>query len=384
MERFEVGVVGAGVHGASATFHLASRGVGAVVVERGTPASGPTGFSSGICRAYYTNDFLAGVARDSIRMFERFEELTGVDAGHRRTGLYYLHPEEDAAEARASVSRLNALGIPTDLYEGAELATRLSGFELEGIALGAYEREAGYADPHATTEGFMRKAVELGAEVRLHTSVIGLEPDPSGGWVLRTGEGDGIACERILLAAGPWTRPLGRMVGVDLPLTVERHIVATMRWASAERVPGFGDVLRGIYMRPEGDDLFLLGPLTPASQVDPDDFTTSITPEEVEDLARRLTARVPGLGSAEVHGGWASLYDVSPDWQPVIGQIAPGVFVDAGTSGHGFKLAPALGGHVADLVMSGTPAPGLAAFGPDRFREGHDLAAGFGESRILG
>ncbi len=384
METFEVGVVGAGVHGASAAFHLATRGVRAVVVERGTPAGGPTGFSSGICRAYYTNDFLAGVARDSIRMFERFEELTGTDAGHRRTGLYYLHPEGDAAEVRASVSRLNALGIPTDVCDPAELASRLPGFELDGVAIGAYEREAGYADPHATTEGFMRRAQELGTEVRLHTAVTGIDPDLSGGWTLRTADGESIGCRRILLAAGPWTRPLAQMVGVDLPLTVERHIVATLRWASATRVPGFGDVLGGFYLRPEGDDLFLLGPLTPASRVDPDDFLTSITPQEVEDLARRLTARVPGLESAEVHGGWASLYDVSPDWQPVIGQITPGIFVDAGTSGHGFKLAPALGGHVVDLVMTGIADPGLAAFSPDRFREGHDLAAGFGDSRILG
>jgi glycine/D-amino acid oxidase-like deaminating enzyme len=61
--------------------------------------------------------------------------------------------------------------------------------------------------------------------------------------------------------------------------------------------------------------------------------------------------RVPGLSESAARGGWASLYDVSPDWQPVIGEIAEHVFVDAGTSSHGFKLAPALGRHVADLVL---------------------------------
>ncbi|MFI5042823.1 MAG: NAD(P)/FAD-dependent oxidoreductase, partial [Acidimicrobiales bacterium] len=291
---------------------------------------------------------------------------------------------EDVVDVRASVRRLNELGIPTDLFEGADLAARLPGFHLDGIAIGAYEQEAGYADPHATTEGLLRKALELGAEARLGTAVIGIERDPVGGGVLITQDAGRIGCRRILLAAGPWTRPLAQMVGVDLPLSVERHIVATFRWATADRVPGFGDVTGGFYMRPEGDELFLLGPLTPASQADPDDFLTSITPDEVEDLARRLTARVPSLSRAEVHGGWASLYDVSPDWQPVIGEIAPGVFVDAGTSGHGFKLAPALGAHVADLVTTGTADAGLAAFDPLRFKEGHDLAAGFGDARILG
>jgi glycine/D-amino acid oxidase-like deaminating enzyme len=88
---------------------------------------------------------------------------------------------------------------------------------------------------------------------------------------------------------------------------------------------------------------------------------------------------------SEFHGGWASLYDVSPDWQPTIGEVAPNVFVDAGTSGHGFKLAPALGRHVADLVSGASDVdPGLVDFDPVRFERGSALAAGYGDARILG
>ncbi|HEX7247062.1 MAG TPA: FAD-binding oxidoreductase, partial [Actinomycetota bacterium] len=249
---------------------------------------------------------------------------------------------------------------------------------------GAFERHAGYADPHATTDGLIQAAVGHGADVRLHTDVTTIDRGLAGGGTLVTGHGDRILCDRVLLAAGPWTRPLALGVGVDLPLTVERHAVATFRWGPAEPVPGFGDVPGGFYLRPEGDDLFLLGSLTPAVQVDPDDFAATIAPDEVEELARLLVARVPALELAEVQGGWASLYDVSPDWQPVIGQIAPGIFVDAGTSGHGFKLAPALGAHVADLVMGNLLDPGLQAFSPERFGAGHGLDAGFGAVRILG
>jgi glycine/D-amino acid oxidase-like deaminating enzyme len=384
MSTYAVGIVGAGVHGAAAAYHLATRGVPTVVVERTTPAGGPTGLSSGICRAYYTNDFLARVARDAIEMFERFEQVVGADAGHRRTGLYMLHPAEDELAVRASVARLNEIGVETDLLEPDALRARLPGFDLTGVAIGAFERHAGYADPHATTEALMRAATDRGAELRVHTRVTRIEPSDSGGGVLVTDRDERLDCERILLAAGPWTRPLAAGIGVDLPLTVERHAVATFRWGSAEPVPGFADVPTGFYLRPEGDDLFLLGSLTPAPQVDPDDFRTTIAPDEVEHLARLLVARVPGLETAEVQGGWASLYDVSPDWQPVIGEIAPGIVVDAGTSGHGFKLAPALGAYVADLLMGEPADPGLEAFSPARIRSGHDLDAGFGEVRILG
>ena len=77
MSSYDVAVIGAGVHGASVAFHLANRGVRTVVIERTSPAGGPTGRSSAIVRAYYTNAFLAAVARDSIAMFRDFERHTG-------------------------------------------------------------------------------------------------------------------------------------------------------------------------------------------------------------------------------------------------------------------------------------------------------------------
>jgi len=384
METFDVGVVGGGIHGAAAAYHVAGRGISTVLFERSTPASGPTGRSSAVCRAYYTNGFLARAARDSIAMFERFEELTGTDAGFRRTGFRYLHPPEDLEAVRPAVERLNELGIATDLWEPDEGAARLPGFDLEGVGVVAFEHDAGYADPHAATEGLTRTAAAGGASIRSGTAIVGLEPEASGGGVLVAADGTRTGCGRILIAAGPWTRPLAMQAGADLPLTIERHIVGTFTWASAEPAPAHGDLIQGYYFRPEGDTQFLMGPVHPEPDVDPDDFAEEIATDEVERLASMVVRRVPGLAAAESTRGWASLYDVSPDWQPVIGEIAPGVFVDAGTSGHGFKLAPALGGHVADLVTGTQVDPGLADFDPFRFERGTELAAGYRDARILG
>ncbi len=379
MTTYDVGIVGAGIHGAAAAFHLVHQGASVAIVERTTPAGGPTGASSAVCRAYYTNRFLAECARDSIAMFEDFETVVGVDAGHRRTGIYYLHPPQDVDGARDSVDRLNGLGVATKLLEGERLAAALPGFDLEGIAAAAYEPHAGYADPHATTNGLFAAALELGATAYLGRSVTGVEPG-----ALTLDGGERLACGSILLAAGPWTGPLATMVGADLPLTVERHVVASFRWAGVDPVPAHGDTVGGYYLRPEGEDLFIVGPLLPEPQVDPDDYDTQIRSDEIERLAEAIVRRVPRLEGVESTGGWASLYDVSPDWQPVIGQIAPGVFVDAGTSGHGFKLAPALGRHVATMVLGDPTDPGLAEFHPDRFGAGGGLAAGYRDARILG
>jgi sarcosine oxidase, subunit beta len=382
MSSHDVAVIGAGVHGASVAFHLTSRGVRTVVIERTSPASGPTGRSSAIVRAYYTNEFLARVARDSIAMFRDFERHAGREAGFRETGLLVLHPPEDEATVREVVPRLNEQGIPTDLLEPQQVVAEWPAFDLDGIAIAAFERDAGYADPVLTTQGLLERARELGAEIRVGHGVTAIERQGSA-WTVSTTDAS-VAAERVLIAAGPWSAPLAAMVGADLPLTVERHIVATFAWSDDTRVPAHGDLPNGYYFRPEGDELFLMGPLHPEPNVAPDSFDERVGTDEAERLAAGVIRRAPALKHATARGGWASLYDVSPDWQPVIGEIAPGVFVDAGTSGHGFKLAPALGAHIANLLTGAEVDPALEQFHPRRFERAGALDAGFGEARILG
>lgn len=384
VERVDVAIVGAGVHGASAAYHLASSGVRVVVFERTVPAGGPTGRSSAVCRSYYTNAFLARMAHESVAFFERFHELTGGDAGFRKMGALFLHADDDRAQVEQTKPGLDEAGVPVELVELEEIRERFPMFDLTGIGFGVWDVDAGYADPAGTTEGLARRAQALGAELRLRTSVARIEPSDAGGATIVTADGDRVAAPRVLVAAGPWTRELAASLGIELPLSVERHIVATFSWGSAPRVPLHADIPNGYYFRPEGEDLFLVGSLLPGQAADPNEPVAPIASEEIDEHAALVVRRVAELERAEVHGGWTSFYDVSPDWQPVIGELAPGVFVDAGTSGHGFKLAPALGGEVAKLVLGRGPDPALAQFHPRRFDEHAELRAGYGGALILG
>ena len=381
----DVVIIGAGVHGASAAYHLARSGTRVTVIERLAPAGGPTGLSSGVCRAYYTNAFLAEAARDSIRMMLDFEEIgRGHDSGYRRTGFLYLHPPQDAQGVTDNAARLNTLEIRVELHRGDDLARQFPQFALDDIGIGAYEVEAGYADPAGTTAGLMAGAVASGAVLRSHATVQELKLRPGGGAVVRLPGRESLEADRLLVAAGPWTAPLTRQVGVELPLGVERHVVATTRLADPARIPfGHSDLVTGYYCRPEGADQYVMGWTHPGEPVNPDQFDRSIRRDEELELENAVARRYLLMHDAEPRGGWASLYDVSPDWQPVIGEIAEGVFVDAGTSGHGFKLAPALGRHVADLVR-GRPDRRLAQFDPQRFEKGELLSAGYRDARILG
>ncbi len=386
MEAFDVGIIGGGVHGASAAFHLRDRDVSTVVFERGDVAGGPTGRSSAVCRAYYTNLFLARVARESLDLLGRFDEVTGGhDAGYHRTGGLFLHGPEDVEEVRRAADALTAIGTVTEALTVEQLADRFPAFDLTGVGIGGWEQGAGYADPVLTTQGLMAAARERGVDFRRHTEVVRLQHRGSNGTVVHLHDGSSVTVGRLLIAAGPWSGPLADQVGATLPLTVERHVVATYGWGPTQPIEHvFADIVQGYYAKPEPSDHFIVGPLTPSPTIsNPDGIDGRLRDEESEHLAARVITRIPGLEEIQPRGGWASLYDVSPDWQPVIGEIADGVYVDAGTSGHGFKLAPGLGRYVADLVL-GSPDPALEPFGPQRFTAGDGLAAGWGDARILG
>ena len=273
-------------------------------------------------------------------------------------------------DVEASAERLNQLGSRPSLFDPGRFVQEYPSFDPDGIGVAALERDAGYADPHATTEGLYRRAVELGAVGRIGCSGRAARALGTGAWsttrrrdidVMRPGVDrrravDGSRSRRR------WGRPPadGRATRrCDVP-------VGGRRPDAGARRPD-----RGYYFRPEGEDLYLVGPVHPAPQADPDDFDQEIREDEVRRLAEAVVRRVPQLEGSQVHGGWASLYDVSPDWQPVIGEVAPNVFVDAGTSGHGFKLAPALGKHVADLVSRSPELdPRLAGLRPVPVRAG--------------
>jgi sarcosine oxidase subunit beta len=382
----EVAIIGAGIHGASAAFHLASMGVKPVVFERVAPAGGPTGRSSAICRAYYTNPYLARVAHTSLEMFRSFADLTaGRDCGYHETGAVYLHPGADTAALHEAAAYMNSIGTRIEMLAPTDLKREFPLINADGIGVAGWEQGAGYADPVATTAGLLARACELGATQRLYTRVAGLHARVGGGATLTLESGETTECERVLIAAGPWTRMLAAQLGVDLPLTVERHYVATIRWPEAREMRyTHADIVGGYYCKPEGEDLYCLGLLTPEPEVEPDELVRGIDTEESHSLASLATKRIPRLKDAVSTGGWASLYDVSPDWMPVIGEIAPRVFVDAGTSGHGFKLGPALGADVASLLMGTDVDAGIREFTSDRFTRGHRLAAGYGSARILG
>jgi sarcosine oxidase subunit beta len=382
----DVIVIGAGIHGLTAAYHLAQRGISVEVVDKAGVAEGPTGDASGVVRSYYTNSFLAEIAETSATLLADLEDQPGTASGLRRTGGLYLHGADDVEAVRATVDRLGGVGVEAEVLTPAEIEVRHPGLHLDGIAIGVWEPGAGTADPHRTALSYSQLLTALTVPLHLGRAVIGIEELGSGVEVTLD-DGSVLAGGRLLIAAGPWTGRLARLIGADLPLTAERHVVVGRRHLPhdlADAVPHvLIDVAAGYYSRPWGDEGYVLGALAATEPGNPDHLDREVTAQEIDRLAGAAARRAPVRGRAVPDRSWASWYDVSPDWQPVIGQIGERTFVDAGTSGHGFKLAPVLGDHVARLLI-GEADPRLDQFSPDRFATGLALSGGFGTARILG
>jgi sarcosine oxidase subunit beta len=377
MPRADVIVVGGGCTGASAAFWLASAHRQRVVlVEREQIGGGPTAYTSGIVRMHYSYDPMIRLALRSLEVFRRFDEVVGGTADFRVTGFLILVPRGQEATLAANVRMQQRLGVETSLLTGADVAALDGRLRTDDVGAAAYEPRSGYADGYATTAAFAAAAKRHGADVRDSTPVLRIVTD--GARVTGVDTPDGrIDAGAVLVAAGPWTPHLLAPLGASPPIRATRHQVAVLEAPAG--TPALGpimvDLVTGLYTRPDVEQQFLMGSVeeSPDEEVAPDAFNEGTDFAFVERMSARLEHRVPAFAGVAVRRGYASLYDVTPDWQPILGAVpgVDGLFVAAGFSGHGFKLCPAIGEAVAAIIMTGRFDPvDLTPFRFTRFAEG--------------
>lgn len=382
----EVLVVGAGIAGASTAFHLADRGTTVTLLERSTPASGPTGRSGALSHAFYFLPELSQLARNGTEFLRTMPDRIGHPSDFREVGLLWGFGPGLAPEVARTVERVRGEGVTLETLTPEQMLELAPGFTTDGLAIAMWEPSAGYADPATATASVVVAARERGAAVRLNTPIARLLTDGSRVAGVETRDGERIEAGAVVLATGPWTRPILEEIGISLPLTMERHsIMALDVPGRAREVLPFTwcDDTLVHYARPDGDHRVLIGswagggtgyrhPDVPRSEVsNPDVYTTTVSDREAAWILELMLPRAPGLADLPFGTGWACIYDMSPDDNPLIGPIEgkDGLFAVAGSSGHGFKLGPAVGEEVARLITTGE-APLLSPFSPNRFGEG--------------
>lgn len=378
-ERADVIVVGAGVQGASLAFHLAQRGTRVLVLERQSIAAGATGRSSGFVRMHYDLESDARLAWASFPYFREWQDVVGAgDCGFVRTGFMQIMPETLADNVRANVEMQQAIGIATGIVDRAEIARLVPGVVTDDIGIGAYEPESGYADPAGTTAGFLAAARDLGARLVQGCQVLAVAVDGDAVVGVETDRGR-FDAPIVVDVGGAWAARLASTVGVAVPVEAWRHDTAFFGLPPGRSVdfPIVIDEPNQVYFRPEGRDMMLVG-LEAGNEIggSPDRPLSSATPATIEDMVRRVCARVPWMAEGNLrtaHGGQDGI--TTADQRPILGRAGPdGFYLACGFSGTGFKTAPAVGACLAELILDGQATTvDISGYSLERFAEGRLL-----------
>jgi sarcosine oxidase subunit beta len=388
MQTADVVVVGAGINGASTAYNLAKRGAGTVVlIEKQLLASGGTGRSAAIIRQHYSTEELVKMVRRSTELFHHFDDEVGGDSGFVNTGWAFLVPEDVSEGLTANLEMGRRLGVDVREISKEDLLEMEPRIELGDVFRIAYEPGSGYADPRATTHSYVRRFVELGGQLKQLCAVTGLRLEGDRIAEVETEAGP-ISTGVVVNAAGPWSGRLAAMAGVTLPIEVTREeeiIYATAAVGGPPRLC-FSDMAKAIYYRPDGRDNTLVGRGFPKEyeHVNPDGYDQEVDVSFIAEAERLFHQRLPALASSLALNSYTGLYDVTPDWHPVLGRVEgiEGFYLCAGFSGHGFKIGPAVGELMAEEVVDGgAHTVDLGRFGVDRFETGALIEAAYGANR---
>ena len=379
----EVVIIGGGVTGTAAAWWLTQRGARDVVLlERGTVGCGGTGKSSGIVRCHYGVPSLAAMAWKGLLLLENAAAVLGDDAGFRPVGYLVGVGPENVPALHANLSMQQSLGIETAAVSPDVAGSLWPAADCSDFAAFGYEPRGGYGDPYRTAQAFAAAARRGGARIRQGSEAVAVRH--SGGRVTGVLLADGTvqAAGTVVLAAGPWSVALAAPLGLGLPIRVCREqILLVAPGRALGSVPVLSDLVNLQYIRTEPSGELLCGnsDLHTLELADPDDYRNSADPGFTEAAAAKLARRFPGLPDAAVASSYAGCYDVTPDFNPVISLTGvAGLVVAAGFSGHGFKISPAVGELIADLVCTGSsndPDVPDRDFRLSRFAEGDPLSS---------
>ena len=369
-------IIGGGVVGCSIAYHLARRGLrDVVVVERETVGAGTTSKAAGGIRAQFPSETEIRFSLEAIRVFENFREEFGVDIGYRKIG--YLFLVSDPADLRGFEERMalqQRLGVDVRRITPKEARAIVPALHVDDLVAAVWGPQDGMAGPAEVTNGFARRARDLGVRIAEGLDVTAIDVEAGRVRGVRTSEGR-IDAPRVVNAAGPSAARVGRLAGLDIPvLPRRRHIFFTDPFPDLPGpVPLTTDRGSGFYFRKEMEQVLL----SPGDVEDVgDDPSVAVDWGRVERTVQMAVHRIPVIENARIAGGWAGLRPLTPDDHAIIGP-APGLegmFLAVGFGGHGFQHSPATGRYVAEWMLDGRPSMDLSLFDPGRFAAGRSVA----------
>ena len=351
----DIVIIGGGVMGASAAYHLAKRRMRNIVLLEKEEffGTGATGRCAGGVRYQFSTEINVRLSIESLPMIERFREEIGQDVNYRKCGyLLIATNEKDATTFQHNVELQNNLGVPTQLLSGDEVRARLPLMRFEDAMAGTFNSKDGIVDPNSVVAGYISAAQKLGVKALTGVEATGVCVKGDEVEAVETTQGV-IHTRQILNTAGPWAGQIGKMAGVDIPIVpIRRQMFTTNPLKEIpEDFPFVIDFAQSLYFHREGEGL-LIGM---SNQNETPGFDQNIDEDfEFVNLEAAI-ARMPLLERASRASHWAGLYEVTPDAHPIFGgSNIKGFTLCAGFSGHGFMHGPVAGKLMSEYILDGT------------------------------
>lgn len=369
-ETADIVIIGAGIVGCSVAYHLAMQSAPKVVmVEKDLVCSGSTGKSAGGVRQQFTTEVNIRLSIESLKMFHRMQDELGIDPGFRQVGYLFMASTQGELDLfRRNAGIQQRYGIPVQIISTDEVRRLVPYVRLDDILGGAYCPTDGYAAPYEVTMGYAAAARRLGVKIHEQRPVTRVLRDHGRVVGVETTQGP-LHAPVVLNAAGAAAGLVGEMAGVDVPVKpYRRQLFTTLPLPAFTSEPPLTiDYHRNWYFRGEMGGCLFSGPKDEEST-----FNTNVDWEHVAESVEKAVSRVPILAEAEIHRGWAGLYEISPDNNAILGAVPElaGFYVASGHSGHGFMHGPITGKLMAELILTGKTGIDIIPLGIERFRTG--------------
>ena len=379
-------VIGGGVVGVAALYHLAKKGWGddVVLLEKAELTSGSTWHAAGLLPLFNMSYSVGQIHKYSVNLYQELEKETGQPVGFKQVGNLRLAMNQDRMdEYYQYAATARTIGINVQFLTPDEIRKLWPFCNIDGLVGGIFHPDDGYIQPADLTQALAKGARARGARIYRNTPVLAIEQSSSGNWLVKTPNGD-ITCEHVISATGNYARQTGEMVGLDIPvIPVEHQYIVTEPHPELLKRRENGEPELGVlresdgswYLREEAGG-FILGPYekdAPCCYVDGPDPRAEyeLFQEDIDRLAPHIEAamaRVPAFGEVGMKKVYNGAIAYTPDGNPIIGP-AWGLDNFWLNEGHSFGITAAggAGWQLAEWIVEGEPTIDMLGVEPRRF-----------------
>lgn len=381
-------VIGAGIMGASIAFQLARAGKRKIIlIDERAPIGGMSGRTFGQVRQHYSNEILIKLAIRGFEVLANWQREVGCgDSGYQRLGYLLLVVKAQLEACKRNVALGQSLGVDTRFVGPDEIKQIEPMLVTDDLAGGAYEPNGGYIDVTRMILSWLSAAQGMGLSFMSGVTVKAIETRSGRVTGVDTSLGR-IDAPIVIAATNAWARDLLSPIGVDVPIKRMRLDMAILRQGLGKRQVRtcITDGNSNVVLRPD------LGPYAwvvayPPAMPEVVDPLGEAPADEIAQHRLRMdkafAARLPDYVGAEIVRSVSGVYDVTPDYHPILGWAGgiEGLCLAIGFSGHGLKLAPAIGEVIAATVLDQEPPFDISPLRFSRFAEGKLMFLAYGPS----